>query len=257
MRRLIAALSLIAILWGGTAGAATVDAARIAAVDKAADAFLKLGKDAYKTGEPPRQSTPQVEKLLATLCDTGGLNDGKAVPFSDLTKLNDWLMKLTQVGMVYILAGTGVSDTAKLGEIDDKGKAKIAANTVAFAPELGRYIDATLAVMQAEMATILVKMTEDPASLATPKAQHGLGETRAGVTRTLAGVVTTMPTPGLDPAWAVARLPALAAIAPVAAAFLPEENRKQLHDLTVATAETLKDEKAKAGLASFAKTIAP
>jgi hypothetical protein len=128
---------------------------------------------------------------------------------------------------------------------------------VAFAPEIGRYIDADLAVTEAEIGAILAHMTQDPPLFATPKAQDKLNAMKAGLARTLAGVVTTMPTPGLDPTWPAARLAALTAIAPAAAAFLAPDDRRQLHDLAVQAADALNDEKAKAGLAAFANTIAP
>ena len=207
MRRLIGALSLVAVTWAGMASAAPgpLDPAHIAAIDKAAAAFLAIAKDTHKTGTPPRQSDPQIKKLLTTVCDTRGLNDGAAAPFAQIDALNDWLKQLTQIGMVYILAGTGIADPATAGAIDDTVKAKIAQNAVAFAPEIGRYIDADLAVTQAEIGTILAHMTEDPAAFATPKAQDGLAKMRAGLARTLAGVVTTMKTPGLDPASCTSR----------------------------------------------------
>lgn len=258
MRRLITALSLAAAAWAGAAGAAPapLDPTHIATIDKAAAAFLAIGKDAYKTGNPPRLSDPRVGELLATLCDTRGLNEGGPTPFAQIDALNDWLKQLTQIGMVYVLAGTGITDPAA-GAIDDAAKAKIARNTVAFAPEIGRYIDANLAVTQAEIGAILAHMTEDPAAFATPKAQDGLDKMRAGLARTLAGVVTTMRTPGLDPSWPAARLAALGAIAPLAAVFLVADDRRQLHDMTVATAAATNDKAVKAGLTAFAQTIAP
>ena len=258
MNRLAVRLAAaVAALWVADAAAAALDPGRIAAIDKAAAAFVALGKEAYKTGAAPRQSDPQVDKLLATVCDTTGLNQGNAPTFAQIDALNDWLLRLTQGGTVYLLAGTGIADATKTDALDDAAKAKIAANTVAFAPEIGRYIDAELAVTQAEIAAILAHMTEDPPLFATAKARAGLVRLRTGLVRTLAGVVTTMPVTGLDPKWPAARIPALTAISPVAAAFLTPEDRQQLHDMAAVTAEKVSDKSAKAGLAQFAKTLAP
>ena len=79
----------------GVAEAGPLDPAQVLAVDKAAEAFTKLGEDAYKTGKPPRQSYPQVAKLLDAIFDTAKLNDGPdPVPFAQLDKLNDWLLRV-------------------------------------------------------------------------------------------------------------------------------------------------------------------
>lgn len=259
MRRLAGALSIAALAWASNAAAAPapLDAARLAAIDEASQAFLALAKDAYKTGAPPRQASPEVGKLLAPVFDTGSLNGPGSPSFAETAALNNWLARLGQIGEVYILAGTGIADPAKAGDIDATVKAQIAANTVAYAPEIGCYIDADLAVMQAEIAAIVAHMTEDPTVFATAKAQEGLNRTKTSLARTLAGVVTTMPTPGLEPAWPAARLPALNAIAPLAAAFLDPEDRRQLQAIAARASDRLSDKAARAGLAAFAKTIAP
>ena len=55
---------------------------------------------------------------------------------------------MVKVGLVYILAGTGVTDIAALPNTPDV-MAKITANTIKFAPEVGRYIGAQLGLQAA------------------------------------------------------------------------------------------------------------
>jgi putrescine transport system permease protein len=100
-RRRLGALAIVAALCAANADAmaAGVDAARIAAIDKAAAAFAVLAKDAYRSGAPPREAEPAVGKLLGTLFDTAGLNGSSAPPFTEVDVLNDWLSRLAQVGM--------------------------------------------------------------------------------------------------------------------------------------------------------------
>jgi hypothetical protein len=239
----------------GVAEAAPVDPAQFAAVDKAADAFVKLGKDAYKTGKPPRQSDPQAAKLLDTIFGTAKLNDGPGpVPFAQLDKLNGWLWCVLQTGAIYVLAGTGVDDINKASSADEK---QIGLNLVAFAPEIGRYYDAQLAVSRAETDTIVAELAAHPDQFTTSKAVHGLATTRGGLTQTLIGVVTTFPFTGLDPAWIRDREVALMAIAPSAVKFLEADSRKQIADAALQVAEGMTDPAAKDGLIAFAKAIGP
>src|SRR5579863_2821177 len=88
-------IALLVTSWS-IAEAAQLDPAQVAAAGKAADALAKLGKDAYQTGKPPRQSDPKVAKLLDVVFGgTAKLNDGPdPVPLEQLDKLNDWLLSV-------------------------------------------------------------------------------------------------------------------------------------------------------------------
>ncbi|HYM72228.1 MAG TPA: hypothetical protein VET89_04555 [Stellaceae bacterium] len=240
------------------AAAATFDPAQIAAVDKAADAFAALAKDAYKTGSPPRQADPAARDQLDIVFGTAGLNDGSnPVPFEQIDKLNEWLLRIVQTGMVYVFAGTGIADIAKAQKIDAKAQAQIVKNTVAFAPEMGRFYDAQLAVSRAEIDTVAAEIAAHPEKYKSGKAATGLTHMRGGLTQTLVGVVTTFPVPGLEPAWMRERLLALVAIAPSAAKFLDADQRKQIRDATLQIADTMTDQSVKDGMIAFAKTIMP
>ena len=258
--RLLARLTWIALLllpWN-LAEAAQFDPAHMAAVDKAADAFAKLGKDAYQTGKPPRQSDPKVAKLLDVIFGTATLNDGPdPVPFEQLDKLNDWLLRVLKTGIVYVCAGTGISDVGKVGSADEKAQLQIGKNLVAFAPEMGRYYDAQLAVARAESDTIAAELAAHPDWFKSDQAMHGLTTTRGGLTQTLIGVVTSFVAPGLDSSWIRDREAALMAIAPTAAKFLEEDSRKKIADSALQVAGTMSDQAVKDGLTDFAKAIAP
>ena len=132
MRRLIRAFWLIALIGGGgDATAAGFDAAKIADIKTAGAAFLALGKDAYKTGQPPRQSDPAVAKLLDTLFGTDAcLNGPPAVTFAQFLAVNDWLSQVVNVGLVYVTAGTGIADLAGLGAVTAKQQEQMNVNVV-------------------------------------------------------------------------------------------------------------------------------
>src|SRR5262249_46756202 len=108
------ALALAIATVGSPASAASLDIAKIAAIDKAADGFAAMARDAYRTGQPPRQTDPAAKALLDTVFDTSALKDGTPVPFAEADKLNDWVLRVVTVGSVYIFAGTGITDFARL-----------------------------------------------------------------------------------------------------------------------------------------------
>src|SRR5665213_1125125 len=112
---------------------------------KAASDLNSLAKDAFETGRPPRQTDPGVKSLLDRVFGTDVLAR-RTVGESDLGATADWSMAVVKAGAVYILAGTGIADFSKMTN-DPKLPERINQNVVAFAPEMGRYFDAQLAVM--------------------------------------------------------------------------------------------------------------
>lgn len=258
MRRLVRLLWIVTFAICGEAAAANLDPAQVAAVDKAADAFAALGKDAYKTGNPPRQTDPAARELLDVIFGTAELSSGAApVPFEQIDGLNDWASQVVRTGMIYVFAGTGIADMAKLQDINPKVPAQIAKNTVAFAPEMGRFFDAQLTLSRAEIDTVAAEMAAHPDKFQSSAAATGLARMRAGLTQTLIGTVTTFPVPGLETAWMRERELTLVAVAPSAAKFLDADARSQIHDRAMKVAETMSDQAVKDGLIAFAKTISP
>src|SRR5579864_2648057 len=134
MRRFICAFSVIALIGGANfAAAAGFDAAKIADIKKAVEAFQALGKNAYQTGQPPRQSDPAVAKLLDTIFDTSALNGPPPVTFAQFLDVNNWLLQVVKTGLVYITAGTGIADFASVSGVTAKQQAQMNANVITFA----------------------------------------------------------------------------------------------------------------------------
>jgi hypothetical protein len=255
MQRLVRALCIVAVALGGHAAiAAGVSQDQLTAVNKAADAFMALAKDSYKTGTPPRQSDAAVKALLDTLFATGDL---APVPFANLDKLDDWMTRVAAIGDVYVFAGTGVADPAKLTKPDAKLQQKMVQNQVTYAPELGRQADAVMQLAGAIIDCIATELAAHPDEFNAPQAKQGLASERSGTAQMLGTVIGTFATKGLDPGWIKDRLTVLNAIAPSAAKFLTTDDRKRLRDEATQIAGMIADPAVKSGLAAFAKTIAP
>ncbi len=106
MRRVCqAAVTLFALRCGN---AMALDAARVAAIDKAADAFVALAGDSAKTGQPPRQTDPAAKPLLDRVLNTSEVQHD-VVPISELVGLSTWTLAVVEVGLVYTLAGSGMT----------------------------------------------------------------------------------------------------------------------------------------------------
>lgn len=256
MRRLFFALLFVVFAAGtGAASAGNLPAGKIAAVDKAAASFVTMAKGSAESGKPPRQSDPKVKPLLDTVFDTQGLAALAPIAFSDIGGLNEWSLKINDVGIVYVFSGTGITDPSQVTSIDEAMKQRVARNTVDFGPEMGRYMDASLQVTQALLVSVMAEMTAKPAEFKNAQVQQGLAEIRGGVRQSLHGVLTSFLTPGLDPGWMRGRLPVLADIAPVAAKFLGAADRQALSQTAQEVAGKIGDAEVKQGLAQFAKTI--
>jgi hypothetical protein len=254
-RALLLALGLAAIIGGlaaivGTRSGNAAFAAQRAAVER----FAEMGKDSYRTGQPPRQTAPEVKAALDGAFDTAELS--RPVAFEDLSALNEWMLGLVRVGAAYMLAGTGIADLAQATEGHQaETAAQIERNLIAFAPELGRYMDAQLAVQQAELDCVATRLAARPQDFAGEKAQGGLAKIRAGTAQTLTGVLTMLPISGLSEAWRRDRLPALQGIAPVAARLLLPEQLAALRQTAAEIGDTMADPAVAAGLRAFADAL--
>jgi hypothetical protein len=260
MRRFIGALWVVVLVGGGgdIAAAAGFDAAKIADVKKASDAFVAMGKNAYKTGaQPPRQTDPAVKALLDTVLDTSALAGPPPVTFAQFLDVNNWLMQVVNVGLVYVTAGTGIADFGTLTSIAPAAQEQMNANVIAYAPEMGRYYDAQLAVTKTEIDLIIGELAAHPDAYKSGTKAQGIEEMRSGLAQTLAGVVETFQLPGVDPAWLHDRLSTLLALAPTAAKFLQADAKQQLHDLATKVAAGASDSGIKTGLTSFAQAVSP
>jgi hypothetical protein len=253
-------------LWHGIQGfsgpgpATVVTDDKLAAIKTAASEFQALAQGSEKSGQPPRQTDPKAKPLLDTVLDTSILDNAEALPPSDIANVNEWMLQVLNVGEVYIFAGTGYADFSKIANLDSaqqqKLQTQVTANTATYAPEIGRYYDTQLAVMRALVWAVDAEMSADPNKYSSTKSQNGISQLRAGLVKTLVGVVTTFPTDGLTDSWRRDRLTALMAMAPKAAAFLLPDQRKTVHDITVEVARGMTDTAVQSGLNAFADVVA-
>lgn len=256
MRRLLCiVLVIVAVALGGVAMAADLDPGRLAAVDQATETFLALAKNAFQSGAAPRLADPAVKPLLDTVFGTADLTTGGPLPFAQLAGLNDWTTRIVAVGSVYVFAGTGIPDFDHLTSLDEKQEQQIIRNTVAFAPEIGRYFDAEMQIEQAMVACVMAELAVHPATYQSQEAQQGLETIRGGLKETLTGVMTTFLTPGLGISWVYQRLPVLAAVTPTAAKFLSPQDRADLRDVAAEVAERIDDAQAEAKLTEIARVF--
>lgn len=255
VRQSLFAVAALLILLSGCSSPSELET-KVKAITEAADKFVALAKDSATTGEAPRETDPTAKPLLQVVFDTASLENGPAQPMSALDALNAWNLDVLKVGLVYILAGTGVTDVAALNNAPEM-IAKANDNTVKYAPEMGRYMDAQLRLQAAIIDTIGSYMANASQSdIDRANFKSGLAEVRSGVTGTINGVITTLPIGGLTDDWRRERLPALSAVSSKAAKFLLPEDLKALQDTAMEVAGQLSDPEVKAGLTSIAATFA-
>lgn len=229
---------------------------KLTAAQKASDTFLALGKDAAKSGSPPRQSDPAVAPLLDAIFDASDLEAGEGVPYDAMQPLNERMLIGARTGLVYILAGTGVSDIGEIGN-NQAVLDQVNRNTVAFAPELARYFDFQLKVQRALVDAVLARFGSAPQDeLDKPNIKSGLAQIRAGTLVAIKGVLETLPMEGMSDDWRRARLLPLSAIAPKLAKFLDKDQREELRQSAVAAAGAVSDGEVRDGLQAFAATVA-
>ena len=209
----------------------------------AADAFAALAKDSATSGSVPRGSDPSAAPLLDAVFDVGILRSKASLGEPDIGSLSDWSAAGNKVGIVYILAGTGITDVSQAGN-DAKVAAQANRNSAQFASELGRYMDAELA-LQSTIAGIV----------ATDAGRSGVDEVRSGVTATITGVITTFPVDGIDTAWRQARVAALEGAAPGAAKLLLPAQCTSIRATADQVGQQLNDPIATQGLKTFASLL--
>jgi hypothetical protein len=254
MLRSLPVLALASMLALTPVRAPALDAGKVDAVTKAADAFTALAGESHQTGRPPRESDPVAKPLLDVVLDTRELNRGR-VPWDQLLTLNKWNLAVIKVGLVYMLAGTGAKDLAELDDKPDTA-AKVDRNTATFAPELGRYFDAQLRLQGAIMDTVREFLrTARRSQLENSQFKSGLGQIRSGVAQTITGMLGTFTQEGVTDEWRRERLTVANAIAPKAAKFLLAEQKESVRAAAIEVGRQMTDARVKDGLAAFDKTV--
>jgi hypothetical protein len=250
MRRVCQAAATLFAL--GCGNAMALDAATVAAVDKAADAFVALAGDSAKTGQPPRQTDPAAKPLLDRVLDTTEVQHD-IQPTSELGDLGTWTIAVVKVGVVYTLAGSGVTKLEAIPN-DPAVIEKLNHNAAVFAPEMGRYFDAVMWLEGATIDTVMVFLSKaSPSELERTK--KGVAQIRSGAFQSLGGVIATLPTNGIADDWRRQRLAVFAVIAPKAAKFLSPEDLRQLSDKANAAAAQMTDPNVKSELTSIAAVL--
>ena len=236
--------------------AAQVDPGKLTAAEAAATRFIALAKGSETSAAPPRQSNPEVMRLLDAVFDLRDVEAAKTIAAADLAPLGQRMMAGIKVGLVYLLAGTGATDFAQLG-ISQAAADKLNQNVVKFDPEVGRMYDFQMRVQAAVIDAALARIaTATPAEQAQPNFQGGLQQMRAGTAQSVRGVVETLSVNGLTEEWRRARLPVLALIAPKLSRFLLPEQKAELQKRVLELAGTMGDAQVKRGLQDFAKVVA-
>ena len=153
--------------------------------------------------------------------------------------------------------GSGINDLAKLGN-DQATLELVDRNAAAFAPEMGRYIDAQLWVTAGIMDIFNNYLPTAPQSrLDMPEFKNAVATIRAGTAQALDGSLTTFYNSGLSDDWRRERMSVLAAAGPRAAKFLLPEQTAALRVAAIKLSAAMKDPAVKAGLSAFADALKP
>jgi clan AA aspartic protease (TIGR02281 family) len=234
-RTLILFLLLVAL--SAAAIAAPLDADRIKAIDEAASAFQARAAEAHKTGQVPRQADPGVGALLDTVFNTDELSHGTP-PYGDVDKLSDWLAHIVAVGRVYLTAGRAVHDLGLFG------------------PELGRFFDASVAVMQAITDSTMAELDAHPGAKLSPVDHRKLTQLRAAIGGALSEMIDLFRAPGFSVGWAAQRMPGLIAAAPSMARFLTPDELARLRATTLQLEKQVRDKSLRGMLGNLAVALA-
>jgi hypothetical protein len=246
---LLAGLSLTACQQPASDAVTTASAA----AQKAADQFATLAKGSETTDQPPRQTDAAAAPLLNAVLDTSVLAGKPTPPIADLDAANNWMLACVKVGQVYMFAGTGTTDPAQASNPVVEAKAE--ANVTAFAPEVGRYADAELTLMNAVDSMLSADLAANPAKANDPTTADGLSKVRGGTATAVAAVIGMLSINGVTDDWRRARMPAILAIAPEAAKLLTADQKTQLNNTALTVAGGMDDAGLKAQLTTFAQTV--
>jgi hypothetical protein len=236
----------------GDIGTGTLDAAKLDAAKQASDAFLDLAKESHLNGRPPRESDPLVKALLDQVFDVAAVTGTRLAP-SEVEKGIEWFNVGENVGIVYILAGTGVSDINSLPD-DATVRERTHRNVAEFATEFGRYLDFEIGILHAladaEQSRAKTTLRENAQSEENTKRVEDLRATYAGA---LTGNLTSITYMGLSDGWRRERIALLNAVAPTTVKFLSEEEGRALREHALKVVGYLENPQLQAGVKEFAE----
>jgi hypothetical protein len=222
------------------------------AAHKAADSFLVLAGDSTYSGKVPHADDPAAKSLVDAVFDMRPLPT-RPVPMNQLAAVNDWLVSVAKVGRAYVLAGTGAARD------DDPGGAVVEAqvdrNFAAYAPELGRYLDAQNALMSLEAASIARERVAEPAMSSTPDGEKELAAMHGPLLKSIDAVLVILAHPGPSPEWRRARMPYLLALATQAMKLNTPADAAAVRAHALTLAASSEDATLQVDLAEMAKTM--
>ena len=187
-------------------------------------------------GKPPRQSDPAIDKALAVIF---GASDLAAEPLApaEIDKALAWLKAADRIGAVYLLAGTGYDDFAKVPQSAALQR-RMRGNVSAFADEFGRYADFQM-VLLAAVANAQMRAHRQPRQdrRVAGQCRRDQGAAVQAIRSNLIALVYD----GHNDGWRMARLTALGRTAPVAAKFLSKDDAQAVRGLALQTVDYFKD----------------
>lgn len=222
-------------------------AERAAVAEQAAERFATIAQGSETSGQPPRQTDPNVASLLDQVLDTSALPASPTA--ADITPINDWLLAAVKVNQVYALAGTGMTDAQATPSAAASARAD--SNLATFAPEIGRALDAEAILLGTEGAAIAQVGAGgggDPAAYQQVQSQ---------VAQAYAGSLGVIGRPELADPWKEARAKVLVSMAPQVAPLLSPQDRQALQTAARQVAAKNTDATLQAELNDFAAKIAP
>lgn len=236
----------------GAAGVAKIDQGKLDGEEKAVEAFLERAKDSHTSGQPPREGDPAVKAMLDTAFDFP--YSAEALAYSEMPKAIQWFNNIDRIGVVYILAGTGVDDMEKLPD-DAEAHAKTYRNVAEFAPEFGRFLDAQLLIMDTMVRAETSRAAfAQPAELDQVEFKTSAADVRATLVQTITKTLTSLAYDGITDDWRRARLAMLKATAANSLKLMQPEDRKVVHDHALKVVEYIQDPAVKSELTAFANS---
>lgn len=213
----------------GPVGSTHLNPKRLVAIDAAYDRFMTLAREAYSSGNPPRQFDPDIYKLLTTMFDLAGLTAG-TLAGSDIDEAIRWFNAGDTVGQVYLLAGTGVSDVASL-PAGDAIQRQLRNNIVSFSDEYGRYLDFEVTLLaQIAHAQASYSVTGPTAEVDNPSFRSKMAAIKPLLAQALMSDFISLVYEGLSDNWRMDRLAALARTAPIAVKVLSKDELAAVRD---------------------------
>jgi hypothetical protein len=239
----------------GALGVATIDPGRLNQARWSAERLLALAGNSHTSGRPPRRSDPAVAALLDKIFDFSAFGS-EALDYGETTRAIQWFNAADRVGLVYILAGTGVTDMAKLAN-DLNEQNRTHRNVAAFAPEMAQFLDFQIVLLHAlARANISHMAFAAPAQLESEDFRKTLAEVRSTTVRTIIKVLTSLTYGGLTADWRRERLAMLNATAPNLAQVLLPEDAEAIREFALKATAYLQDAALKAEVTAYANAIA-